>query len=171
MLFVHAVFNTEKSCATAVQALVGANFAADQISALRVNRNGVEELELEHSTSVPKGAVLGALVGFAGGAVVLASGLVAGGPAYLALESVLAGGALGAVAGALGGLGFWKEKFRFSVASFENGAVLVGVCAEVGDIDRASGALRAAGATSVRTSSKDEAHASAIASVDHAPRI
>lgn len=171
MVFVHAVFNTELRAARAVQELVNAKFPTEGISALMVNRSGVEELEVSHKTAMGPGAALGAVFGAVGGALAVTGGLVLAGPVFLALEGVLAGGALGTVAGTLGGLGFWKDEVDFPKHAFENGAVLIGVNTEDGRIEDARTALKSAGATEIRMTSKPEARASAQANASHAPRI
>jgi hypothetical protein len=171
MVFVHAVFNTETSAARAVQELVNAKFSTDKISALMVNRSGVQELEVSHKTAMGPGAALGAVFGAVGGVLAVTGGLVLAGPVFLAMEGVLAGGALGTLAGTLGGLGFWKEEIDFPKASFENGAVLIGVNTEDGRIEDASQALKVAGASEIRITSKREAKAAAQAHSADAPRI
>jgi len=171
MVFVHAVFNTEASAARAVQELVNAKFSAEDIGALMVNRSGVQEVEMRHKTGIGAGAALGAVFGAVGGVIAVTGGLVLAGPVFLALEGVLAGGALGTVAGTLGGLGFWHEELDFPAAAFENGAVLLGVTAEDGRIEDASQALKAAGASEIRISTKREAQVAAQANASQSPRI
>jgi len=171
MVFVHAVFNTERAAAKAVQELVNAEFSVHDISALMCNRSGVQELDIGHKTGVGVGAVLGGVFGAIGGALAVTGGLVLAGPMFLALEGMLAGGAMGTLAGTLGGLGFWREEIDFPKAAFENGAVLIGVNSDTGRIEEASGALSRAGATDVRVTSKSEAQRAAEASAHHAPNI
>lgn len=171
MVFVHAVFNSETAAAKAVQELVNAKFSANDISALMTNRSGVQELEIGHKTGIGVGAVLGGVFGAIGGALAVTGGLVLAGPVFLALEGMVAGGAMGTVAGTLGGLGFWKEEIDFPKQAFENGAVLIGV--NVGDerIEDASEALKRAGAGEIRQSTKPEAKSKAEASAHQAPNI
>src|SRR5262252_1110177 len=152
MVFVHAVFNDEFHAARAVQELVNAKFSGHDIGALMCNRDGVRELETGHKTRMGVGAVLGGVVGAVGGALAVSGGLVLAGPVFLALEGLLAGGALGTFAGVLGGLGFWREEIEFPTAAFENGAALIGVTVEDGRIEDARSALKHAGATEVRMS-------------------
>jgi hypothetical protein len=78
---------------------------------------------------------------------------------------------MGTLAGTLGGLGFWKEGIDFPKAAFENGAALVGVNAQDDRVEEATAALKRAGATEVRTTSKPEAQLRAEASAQHTSRI
>lgn len=171
MVFVHAVFNNETAAAKAVQELVDAKFAGHDISALMTNRSGVKELEIGHKTGMGVGAVLGGVFGAIGGALAVTGGLVLAGPVFLALEGMVAGGAMGTVAGTLGGLGFWKEEIDFPKQAFENGAVLIGVNTNDERIEVASAALKRAGATEVRQTTKPEAQRNAEASSRQAPHI
>lgn len=171
MVFVHAVFNTERAAAKAVQELVNAEFGVHDISALMCKRSGVQELEIGHKTGMGVGAVLGGVFGAIGGALAVSGGLVLAGPVFLALEGMVAGGAMGTLAGTLGGMGFWKEEVDFPKDAFENGAVLIGVNSDAGRVEDASNALQRAGATEVRQSSKGEAQRSAEAAAPHAPHI
>jgi hypothetical protein len=171
MIFVHAVFNSEATAAKAVQELVNARFSGHDISALMTNRSGVQELEIGHKTGMGVGAVLGGVLGAVGGALAVTGGLVLAGPVFLALEGMLAGGAMGTLAGTLGGLGFWKEEIDFPRAAFENGAVLIGVNADDARVTDAEEALTRAGATDIRHSSKGEAQQAAEASAHQSPRI
>jgi hypothetical protein len=171
MVFVHAVFNSETGAAKAVQELVNARFAGHDISALMCNRSGVQELEIGHKTGVGVGAVLGGVLGAVGGALAISGGLVLAGPVFLALEGMLAGGVMGTLAGTLGGLGFWKEEIDFPRQAFENGAVLIGVTSDDARIEDAANALKRAGATEIRQSSKREAQTAAEASAHQSPRI
>jgi len=132
------------------------------------NRSGVKELEIGHKTGMGVGAVLGGVFGAIGGALAVTGGLVLAGPVFLALEGLVAGGAMGTVAGTLGGLGFWKEEIDFPKQAFESGAVLIGVNCGDERVDEASAALRRAGATEILQSSKPEAKANA-ASNQQAP--
>ncbi|HKU43910.1 MAG TPA: hypothetical protein VJR89_37375 [Polyangiales bacterium] len=151
--------------------LVNAEFSGHDISALMCNRSGVQELEVGHKTAMVPGAALGGVFGAIGGALAVSGGLVLAGPVFLALEGMVAGGALGTLAGTLGGLGFWKEEIAFPTAAFENGAVLLGVCVEDARIEDASNALKRAGAHEIRISSLQEAKQRARDSAAHAPRI
>jgi len=171
MVFVHAVFNNETASAKAVQELVDAKFAGHDISALMSNRSGVTELEIGHKTGMGVGAVLGGVLGAVGGALAVTGGLVLAGPVFLALEGLVAGGAMGTVAGTLGGLGFWKEEIDFPKQAFENGAVLVGVNCNEERLGTASEALKRAGATEILQSSKPEAQKNAQAAAPQAPHI
>lgn len=171
MLFVHAVFTAETAAAKAVQELVNAKFSANDISALMTNRSGVQELEIGHKTGMGVGAVLGGVFGAIGGALAVSGGLVLAGPVFLALEGMLAGGAMGTVAGTLGGLGFWKEEIDFPKSAFENGAVLIGVDTNEERFAEAEEALKRAGATEVRHTSKPEAQKAAEAAAHQSPGI
>ncbi len=152
-LFVHAVYSDEASAAAAVTALMDARFPPDKIGALLRAGDQVDEVGVEHKTGVAAGAALGAVLGAVGGVIASAGGLLIVGPAFLAVQAV-AGGALGTLAGTLGGLGLWHDQIDFPAESFARGAVIVGVSTHTGQVDEARAVLRKAGADQVYVSSK-----------------
>jgi len=152
------MFNDRDHANAAVQALLDEHFHADDIGILMARGSGVEELALNHKTFVPHGAVLGALVGAAAGALTLSGiGVVAAGPLLVALQGAAAGTAVGTLTGTLGGLGFWRDEVDFPSDAFEKGAVLVGVVTNPERTDAARGILAAHGAAATFVSTKAQA--------------
>lgn len=164
-LFVHAVFLQEAGAADAVKALLDAHFPPDKIGALMCDASSVTELDIVHKTGIARGAGLGAAIGVVGGALVTVSGLLLLGPAFLALEGALAGGALGTLAGTLGGLAYWNDEIEFPIDAFEKGAVLVGVSTESSRANVARDALLFSGADQVHFATKRQAGKAARADV------
>jgi hypothetical protein len=161
-VFVHALFRREHDAVAAVENLIASRFASSDISALMQRDDKVEELQMAHRTGMGAGAALGGVLGAVGGAVMLGGGGVfVAGPLLLALEGAIAGGALGTLAGTLGGLGFWQEEIDFPDEAFRDGAVLIGVSTAEGRVADAERALKEAGAEEVYRSTKDDALRSA----------
>lgn len=157
-VFVHAFFLRERDAIAAIENLIGARFASSDISVLMQHADKVEELQMAHRTGMGAGAALGGVLGAVGGAVMVAGGgVLVAGPLLLALEGAIAGGALGTLAGTLGGLGFWQEEVDFPDEAFRDGAVMIGVSTAEGRIGNAEHALKEAGADEVYRSTKDDA--------------
>ena len=159
LCFAHALFNDRDHAQAAVQSLLDDHFHADDIGVLMARASGVEQLPLHHKTFVPHGAVLGALVGAAAGALTLSGiGVVAAGPLFVALQRA-AGTAVGTLTGTLGGLGFWRDEVDFPSDAFEKGAVLVGVVTNQERTNAARRILAANGADATFVSTKAQAEA------------
>lgn len=164
-VFVSAVYLQEGDAANAVRALLSAHFPSDKVGALMCQRETFRELGVTHKTGVGVGAGLGVVLGAVGGAVIAVSGLLLAGPAFLAIEGALAGGAFGSLAGTLGGLGFWKDEVDFPTDAFEKGAVLVGISTDGKRVELARATLLEAGAVQVQVSTKRQAAHAAGANV------
>lgn len=156
--FAHAFFADADQASNAIDDLIEAHFPTDSVGVLMVRDNEVEELPMRHKTFMPHGVALGALVGAAAGAATMAGiGLIATGPLLLALQGAAAGTAIGSLGGALGGLGFWRDEVNFPTDAFNNGAVLVGVVANIERVDEARRVLTDAGADETYVATKAEA--------------
>ncbi|TPV96049.1 MAG: hypothetical protein B7733_06705 [Myxococcales bacterium FL481] len=157
-MFVYALFWDEQTASSAVQGLLDARFAAEDISVLLRHEAAVEASELEFKTGVSRGALVGAALGAIGGAIAIpAAGWLAVGPLLAALEGAYLGGAGGTLAGALGGLGFWEDVISHAhEADLHKGAVLIGVTTASREA-LAGEALRRAGAQQVHRGTKAEA--------------
>jgi hypothetical protein len=97
--------------------------------------------------------VLGVLLG----AVIAWLANVPPDPNVFALRGAVIGAAIGTLAGALGGLGRWRDTILFPDNAFANGCVVVGVKTHDERINEASRVLSAAGAGDVDVSSKHAA--------------
>ena len=153
-VFVSAVYLREVDATKAVRALLDAHFPSEKVGALMCQPDGSQEIGVTHQTGIRVGAGIGALFGVVGGALIVGSGLVVLGPAFLAVEAALAGGAFGSLAGTLGGLGFWKDEVAFPTDAFKKGAVLVGISTAGERIEVARKTLLEAGAEQVLVSTK-----------------
>jgi hypothetical protein len=145
--FAYAFFGNEASAAHAVQQLIEADFATERIGAAMLDDSGVHDVPMQHKTAIPKGMAIGLLLGATAGAFVLPGlNLITVGGAFAVLEAATVGGAAGSLAGAMGGMGLWKDEFNFSAAAFERGAVMVGVLTSEERSHAATAALSVAGA-------------------------
>jgi hypothetical protein len=160
--FAHAFYKDREHASDAVRRLLDAHFHTEAIGVLMVRGSEIEDLPMRHKTFVPHGAVVGALVGAAAGALTLSGiGVVAAGPLWIALQGAAAGGAMGTLAGTLGGLGFWRDEVNFPADAFEAGGVLVGVVTNLERSNEARRVLASAGAEKTYLSTKAEAIESA----------
>ena len=124
-MFVYGVFWDEASAADAVERLVNADFAGDDISVLMHEGPEVEELPVEEKTGAARGALIGAALGAIGGALLApGAGLMAAGPLLAALRGAIAGGAAGVGFGAVGGLGYWHDEVDFMHHHMRRGVVI-----------------------------------------------
>jgi hypothetical protein len=73
------------------------------------------------------------------------------------IRGAVIGTAIGTLAGALFGLGRWRDTIVFPQEVFANGCVIVGVTTHDERAHEASRALTAAGAAEIQTSSKHAA--------------
>lgn len=111
---VWGVFDSGEGARAGVEQLIEAHFPPDEIKVLMRDEEGFHDAPMHRKTAVPAGAALGAALGAAGaaGAVLVTGGgaLLATGPAIALLQAVGMGGALGSIAGAMGGLSWWKDE-------------------------------------------------------------
>ena len=153
---VAGVFKNEGAAARAVSELIDAHFDPPRDLSVIVSYHKEHEdvlvdgrFEIDRTAKV--GAAVGAALG-AGGAGLVAAGLVAGpvgllaaGPALAALQGAYLGGAGGFALGAVAGLSLWKEEPDFDAADV-HGVTWVGVHARGHRAREAREILRHAGA-------------------------
>ncbi len=157
-MFVYGVFWDEAGATDAVERLVNADFAGDDISVLMHEGPEVEELPVEEKTGAARGAVIGAALGAIGGALLVpGAGLMAAGPLLAAVQGAIAGGAAGAGFGAVGGLGYWHDEVDFMHHHLRRGVVIVGVETIPARQLSVEEALRAAGAKDIQARTKKAA--------------
>jgi hypothetical protein len=149
---VYASFRDPKRATTAIEALVDADFSSRDISAY--SSDG-EEIEVEHQTGMPRGALIGGLAGAVIGSFVTSYGLMLAGPLEFMAQGAVAGLALGALAGTLGGLAFWKKTIRFPKAAFAHGPAQIEVRVPEARAANARAVLEQSGGDSVRESTSD----------------
>lgn len=152
MIFVHAVYRDPNHASRAVDALVAAGFAAQDISALLCRGEQIEDLPVAQSTGIPVGAALGGLTGGLIGALVMGLGFSAGGDVLeQAARGWVAGAAFGLLIGVLGGLGYWRITLKIPKRAFREGTrILLGVAVNEGRVGRAKRALWRNGTEAVR---------------------
>jgi hypothetical protein len=151
---VTALFKHGETAREAVTRLVEAKFPSDSISVLMKERDAITDIPVEQKTGVPIGMSAGGAIGAALGLTAVAAfpGLLAAGPALLALQGVSAvatGAAGGSFIGAYQGLGWWRIEADIPARAIDEGAVLVGVAVPDGRSEEARAVLRHAGADEV----------------------
>ncbi len=158
---VTGIFSEANSAEDAVRRLIDGHFNPKEISIVVSDREGSHEEPVEWDTGVAEGAVggaaLGGLLGALGGTlvatgVIAAPGLavLAAGPIVGALKGALAGGAVGLEAGALVGLGFWKDEAHIHAKALKKGGIIVAVPADHEHVEDARKIISEAGAESVQ---------------------
>lgn len=147
-----AVTQGKQGAQRVVDALIALGVALGDVSMLVVSHGAVDEAEVEHTTLVPQGAVLGSVVGGAVGVGLVAVGWLPGvfamGPVLAALQ-VGGGAAGGSLLGALAGLSWWKVEANVPTDLLAADGVLVGVPISDERAELASRAVTSAGALRV----------------------
>lgn len=157
---VSGLFMTRRAADDAVQDLLQAGYASDDISVLMSETTRGREFGLEESSKAPEGAATGATVGGVLGAIaagLVAAGvlvipgvnLVAAGPVLVGLAGLGAGAAAGGLTGALIGLGLPEHEAKFYKEEIERGGILVGVYSHEDRAKEARRILDEAGAEKV----------------------
>lgn len=155
--YVHASYRDQRTAKEAAEALLEAKFPARDISALLCDAGSEQagvELKIKHKTQVPIGALVGGVLGLVLGGVIAWLAHVPPDPTVFALRGAIIGAAIGTLAGALGGLGRWRDTIMFPANAFANGCVVVGVKTHEERIPEASHVLAAAGGVDVEVSTK-----------------
>lgn len=136
------IAKSEEQAASIVNQLKEAGFSNDDVSLLLPDRAGPRDLAHEQHTKAPEGVTTGVVAGgviagvlgwLAGIGTITIPGidpLIAAGPIMAALSSAAAGGAIGAMAGALVGFGFPEYEARQYEGKVKNGNILISVHTE-----------------------------------------
>ena len=154
------VFTSRSRAEQAVDELMRAGFASEDVSLLMSESTRGREFAVKTSTKAPEGAATGATIGGVLGAVaaglaavgtitVPGLALVAAGPVVAALAGMGAGAAAGGLTGGLIGLGVPEHEAKFYAKEIEKGGILVGVYAHKDRVESARDILNAAGADKV----------------------
>jgi len=158
-VLVWSVFRNGPAARAAVDALIESSFPPDDIRILMKSGEGLESVPIERKTAAPVGAAVGATLG--AGAVLLTGGgaLIGAGTAAALLQATGFGAALGSVAGALGGLAWWKDEAALppTVDERPDARVIVMIPVPEGREAEARDALHVAGAEDVRTWRREDA--------------
>lgn len=149
--FVHGLFRDEESAARAVKALTEAHFDPEQISGLMRVGTHLRDSPAVYEPALGRGALLGSVLGAAGAVALATSGFLVAGP----LVALGGGGAVGALSGALAGLGRWTAEIDFP--AHPPGMILVGVDTDESQFERARAALASARPERIHVSRKGEA--------------
>jgi hypothetical protein len=126
--FVYAEFVTPDEATRAVSALVDGSFDPDEIDVLSVKGKEVERVPIQHHRPVLAGAVIGVMGGMLVGLTVgLLSADGSAAEAWTAATRwILLGAANGFLAGALGGLVWWRSGVKIKGALAEAQRFVVG---------------------------------------------
>ena len=159
---VTGIFTSREIAERAVDELIRAGFAQNDVSLLMSDSTHGRDFEIKKGTKAPEGAATGAAIGgtigaIAAGLAAVASitvpgfALVAAGPIVAALTGLGAGAAAGGLTGALVGLGIPEHEAKFYQDEIKNGRILVGVHAHDDRKAQAKSILDSAGAEKVTT--------------------
>jgi hypothetical protein len=162
---VFGIYTSAAQTERAVNLLIEAGFASQDVSVLMPDQEGTRDFALRKETKAPEGATTGATTGgVIGGALGVLAGLgaltipgigplLAAGPIVAGLAGVGAGGAVGGLIGALVGMGIPEYEARRYEGRVKDGGVLLSVhCETPGEIMRAKEVLRDTGAVDIATS-------------------
>ena len=162
---VFGIYGSTAQTERAVNALIEAGFASQDVSVLMPDQQSTREFAVTKETKAPEGAAAGATTGgVLGGALGVLVGLgslaipgvgplIAAGPLVAGLAGLGAGGAVGGLIGALAGLGIPEYEARRYEGRVKDGGVLLSVhCETPGEILRAKEVLQSTGASDIASS-------------------
>lgn len=150
---------------TIVNNLKAAGFSGNDISVLMADKEGTQDLAIEHNTKAPEGAVTGVGSGaVVGGALGWAAGIgalaipgigpfIAAGPILAGLSGAAIGGTVGGLTGALVGMGMSEFEAKQYEEKIKAGRALLSIrCDNSHDTEVVSDICERGGATDVTTS-------------------
>jgi hypothetical protein len=174
------IYRSRAEVERGVEALRGAGFRHDDISALFAQGDATREFAHEKGTKAPEGAVAGGATGMAiGGALGWLAGIgtlaipgigpfIAAGPIVAALAGAGVGGAVGGLAGALIGMGFPEYEAKRYEGRVKDGGILLSVhCEDSATKSRAKEILERSGADDISSSGDAAADERAGEAVGH----
>ena len=139
---VYCIANTTAQAENIVDALKGAGFSNDSISALMPDKRSTKDFAHEHNTKAPEGATTGGVAGLGVGAALgWLAGIgalaipgvgpfIAAGPIMAALGGAAIGTAAGGVVGGLIGMGIPEFEAKRYDAKIREGNILISVHTE-----------------------------------------
>jgi hypothetical protein len=167
---VFGIYHTRNQAERAVDDLLAAGFANDDISVLLPDIQGSKDFAHEKNTKAPEGTTAGVTTGGAiGGTLGLLAGIgalaipgvgpfIAAGPIMGALAGLGVGGAVGGLIGALVGLGMPEYEAKRYEGRIKEGGVLLSVhCDTSAEITRAKDLLKHTGAQDISSSGEASA--------------
>jgi hypothetical protein len=159
---VFGIYSTIAQAEQAVDRLVAAGFAQQDISVLLPDNQSSKEFAHEKNTKAPEGTAAGVTAGgVVGGTLGLLAGigalaipgvgpLIAAGPIMGALAGLGVGGAVGGLVGALVGMGIPEYEAKRYEGRIKDGGVLLSVhCDTSAEIDSAKDILKGSGAEDI----------------------
>lgn len=159
---VFGIYKNGALAEVAVDRIVAAGFAHNDISVLLPDTKSSRDFAHEKSTKAPEGTTAGATAGgVVGGTLGLLAGIgalaipglgpfIAAGPIMAALAGAGAGGAVGGLIGALVGMGIPEYEAKRYEGRIKEGGVLMSVhCSTSEEITRAEELLKQTGATDI----------------------
>ncbi len=159
---VFGIYRSETALERAVDSLRSAGYRNTDISVLYPENVGTKDLAVEKASKAPEGTTTGATTGFVvGGALGWLAGIgalaipglgpfIAAGPIVAALSGIGAGGVIGAVAGALIGMGMPEYEAKRYQGLVKEGGILLSVHADDSEwTKRARDIMQQTGATDV----------------------
>jgi hypothetical protein len=166
----YGIYRNRSQAERGVDALLGAGFRNEDISALLPENVGTKDFAHEKNTKAPEGAATGAGAGAAiGGTLGLLAGIgalaipglgpfIAAGPIMAALAGAGAGGVAGGLIGALVGLGIPEYEAKRYEGMIKEGGILVSVHCDNSDwVSRAKDILEQTGAKDISSSGESGA--------------
>jgi hypothetical protein len=159
---VFGIYSTTAGAEQAVDLLVAAGFAQQDISVLLPDNQSSKEFAHEKNTKAPEGTAAGVTAGgVVGGTLGLLAGigalaipgvgpLIAAGPIMGALTGLGVGGAVGGLVGALVGMGIPEYEAKRYEGRIKEGGILLSVhCDTSAEIDSAKEILKDSGAEDI----------------------
>jgi hypothetical protein len=162
---VFGLYKSRESLERALTIFKDAGFNMNDISVLMAESTGARDLATEKHTKAPEGAATGAAIG---GTLGLLTGIgalaipgvgpfVAAGPIVAALAGIGAGGTIGAIAGALIGMGMPEYEAKRYEGKIKEGNILLSVHAENSDwAGRAKNAFELTGAEDIGSEKEEK---------------
>jgi hypothetical protein len=173
------IYTSAAQAENAVNALIDAGFASEDVSVLMPDQQGTREFAVRKETKAPEGVAtgattggvlggtLGVLVGLGSLAIPGLGPLIAAGPIVAGLAGLGAGGAVGGLIGALVGMGIPEYEAKRYEGRVKDGGILLSVhCETAGEILRAKEVLSDTGATDIASTNESAAAKPAVVSND-----
>jgi hypothetical protein len=181
---VFGIYSTTVQAEQAVDRLVAAGFAQQDISVLLPDNQSSKEFAHEKNTKAPEGTAAGVTAGgVVGGTLGLLAGigalaipgvgpLIAAGPIMGALAGLGVGGAVGGLVGALVGMGIPEYEAKRYEGRIKDGGVLLSVhCDTSAEIDSAKEILKVSGAEDISGTGEKSVSSHGIADKSDAARV
>lgn len=164
---VFGIYASPEHAERAVDSLIAAGYANEDISVLLADSRSTKEFAHEKSTKAPEGTATGATAGgVIGGTIGVLAGVgalaipglgpfIAAGPIMAGLAGLGVGGAIGGLVGALVGMGIPEYEAKRYEGFVKNGGTLLSVhCDNSEQVARAKDLLKGTGATDIASTSE-----------------